>query len=102
LQQSVEVLSHCLQQSPSLSHPAALSQVAALSHSAHFAASHFVSQHSSFLSQSAQHSVAAFSVFFELLQQHEAAANMAATIANVIITFFIISPIYIFKNFVQL
>lgn len=84
LQQSVEVLSHCLQQSAAFSHVADLSQ------SAHLSASHFVSQHSSFLSQSAQHSAAAFSVFLELLQQHDEAANTAAARASVIITFLII------------
>ena len=65
LQQSVEVLSHCLQQSAAFSHVADLSQ-------------------------SAQHSAAAFSVFLELLQQHDEAANTAAARASVIITFLII------------
>jgi hypothetical protein len=73
-QQSVAVLSHCLQHWSALSQPA-----------------HLVESQHSFLSQSAQHSVAAFSVFFELLQQlHDAAANIAATIAIAINTFFII------------
>ena len=78
-QQSVAVLSHCLQHSSCLSQPA------------HFVESQHSFWQSSFLSQSAQHSVAAFSAFFELLQQlHEAAANIAATIAIVINTFFMI------------
>ena len=69
--------------------------VAVLSQLAHLVESqlaHLVeSQHSFFLSQSAQHSVAAFSAFFDLLQQlHDAAANIAATIAIAINTFFII------------
>ena len=80
LQQSVAVLSHCLQHWSALSQPAHLVE-----------SQHSFLQQSSFLSQSAQHSVAAFSVFFELLQQlHDAAANIAATIAIAISTFFII------------
>lgn len=91
LQQSVAVLSHCLQQSPDLQQSSFLSQ------SAHFVESqHSFVQHS-FLSQSAQHSVAALSAFLQLLQhEHDAAANIAATMAIDISTFFIIVTIYWF------
>lgn len=74
LQQSVAVLSqHAFPHSVALSQPA------------HFAESHLVSQHSVF----SQHASAASDFLEQLLHAHEAAANIAATIANDITIFFI-------------
>jgi hypothetical protein len=83
-----------------LQHSAFFSQSAALSHSAHLAASHgaVASEHSAALSQSAhllsQHSVfvshePAHSVFLLLQHEHEAIANITATAAIEIKIFFI-------------
>jgi primosomal protein N'' len=78
LQQSVAVLSQH-----------AFSQSAHLSQSAHFVESHLVSQHSVF----SQHASAASDFLQQLLHAHEAAANIAATIANDIKILFIVNQI---------